>query len=233
MFDLTILDCGTTLVDVYKKFGHATDWIQNVLSDCKIDFKIHQVYKHDIPELKPNSGYIITGSADAVYDCKVWMKELEIFIKACADKNCFILGICFGHQIIASAFGGKVIKNPLGWELGSNALNLTSDGLHSDLFKDCERELLVYESHQDVVSVLPENAISLAYNKMGNQSFSMYNRIFGVQFHPEFNREISQKYLDVRLELGADYSSRKVEDSNKSNKIINNFFQLYKEAIYK
>ena len=85
----------------------------------------------------------------------------------------------------------------------------------------------------DVRLVLPENAISLAYNKMGNQSFSMYNRIFGVQFHPEFNREISQKYLDVRLELGADYSSRKVEDSNKSNKIINNFFQLYKEAIYK
>jgi len=233
MLELTILDCGTTLDDVYNKYGHATDWIQNKLSEHEINYKIFKVYNDDFPPITKNSPYIITGSADSVYDNKEWMLRLESFIVTCREKKCFLLGICFGHQIIAKAFGGKVIKNPLGWELGSNILSLTEKGLQSNLFKHCEKSFSVYESHQDIVSLLPYEAEALAYNDMGNQSFSIDERIFAVQFHPEFNREISQQYLDVRLGLGATSPNRVVEDSSHSNIIINNFYQLYRKEMHK
>ena len=70
------------------------------------------------------------------------------------------------------------------------------------LFNNFYNNDIVYESHQDTVIKLPENFVELAYTQKSNQSFSYKNRIFGVQFHPEFSYDVTRKLLDLRIANG-------------------------------
>ena len=164
MKKIIILDCGPSLEEVSREFGQSPEWIMSALEDQGCEFDLIKAYEGQTVE---NSGdaWIITGSPRSVYDEEDWMLRLEANIRDAASCKRPVLGICFGHHLIAKSCGGKVEKNPLGWELGSYSISLTEHGKYSPLFKDMEDELIVYESHQDIVTVLPDGAVELAYNK--------------------------------------------------------------------
>ena len=154
--------------------------------------------------------------------------SLKSFIKSIILENKPILGICFGHQLLAECLGGQVEQNKLGWELGSYSINLTAEGLKHPLFENISDKDIVYESHQDVVSVIPENSIQLAYTKKANQAFSYKNNVFGVQFHPEFTYDVTRALMDIRINKGIIIDSNELQESINSKNILTNFIKIIK-----
>jgi len=134
-----------------------------------------------------------------------------------------VLGICFGHQLIAHLLGSEVIPEISQKEVGTFKVVLTKEGKKSKIFKDLPEEFLVQEGHKDSVKELPRKAELLAIGeKCKIQAFS-YNNFYGVQFHPEMNSE------DVKLRLSffPDYSTGdsqiNLNSSPFASKIIHNF----------
>tara|TARA_B100000945_G_C20418504_1_gene616448 strand:+ start:524 stop:1207 length:684 start_codon:yes stop_codon:yes gene_type:complete len=224
MKKILILNTGSSLKQVVEKFGQSTDWFINSFPYNKVEFKIVDVYKGEKFKAYEGDAWIITGSSDSVYENKTWMLNLEKLIYERYRLNKKILGICFGHQIVAKALGGKVIKNPQGWELGSRKVLLTKAGNKSKYFKDIDCEPIVYESHQDVVVNMPDNSIELAYNDMGNQAFLIDDHIIGLQFHPEFSFDVIKEYALIRTKLGVKADKLSLIESNSGKIFFKNYY---------
>jgi len=221
-----ILDCGPSLTDVSQEFGQSPEWIMEVLKDTDCEFDWIKPYMGQNINIISGDAWIITGSPRSVYDEEGWMLGLEENIRKASKSNIRILGICFGHQLIAKSFGGTVELNPKGWELGSYPIYLTAHGKKSALFKNMDNEIIVYESHQDSVIVMPDGAVELAYNQKCVQAYQLFDTLYSVQFHPEFSWDVMKKYVSVRGSSGVPVDDSTVKESLQSHLILHNFIKL-------
>ncbi|CAG8506303.1 9249_t:CDS:2, partial [Dentiscutata heterogama] len=184
---VSILLADTPLPEVTEKFGHygkqISDLLQNSINSSEqklsLIIKNYDVKNMEFPEeddLLKTDGIIITGSA---YDDIPWINRLTDFTKLIIDKHQHIklIGICFGHQIIARAAGGQVIKNPLGWEIGVTEVSLTDIG--ENFFK-----------------------IDRFTSKSPFQGMIKENQVLTVQGHPEFVSETEKLLINARLNKG-------------------------------
>jgi len=129
-------------------------------------------------------GYIITGSRHGAYEDHAWIPPLEDFIRKAADQNVPNVGICFGHQLMAQAFGGKVEKSNKGWGVGLNSYDIqdTLPVAHGDL-----APVNVPVMHQDQVVEAPKNGTLIAgWNFCPLGGFQYPGGAISFQFHPEF-----------------------------------------------
>ena len=228
---IVIVSNGPGLPEVVEKYGHSSSWIPSIIDNQdKINFSVKKVYNNELLSIDDGDIWIVTGSKYSVYDNYEWICYLKKFVKKLVNHNKYVLGICFGHQMIAEACGGKVKKNKLGWELGSYSINLTESGKKSPLFDNFYNNDIVYESHQDTVVKLPDNFVELAYTQKSNQSFSYKNRVFGVQFHPEFSYDVTRKLMDLRISNGIRVDNEKLTESINSHHIVNNFVNIAKRG---
>jgi len=228
---LLIISAGPGLEQIRAQYGHATDWFSNLIDYSDIDIDINNIYANEDFDESYYDGWIITGSASSVVDNLDWMQKLKNKIVYASKNSISILGVCFGHQILSAALGGEVIHNKKGWELGSYKLEINQLGLSSKLFNEIDPNDYFYFSHEDIVSKLPHNAVELARNNMGLQSFSVDNQIFGVQFHPEFTVDIMNQYVKIRYEKGVIDQRNPVFESKSSYKVVSNFIKILKERI--
>ena len=225
MKKISIIVNGPGIEEVKSLYGQASDWVQNVLSKYDIDLKVVKAYEMEEMSVDLDDAWIITGSAHSVYDDFEWIDYLRIKLRQMKEANKPVLGICFGHQLIADTFGGKVELNSKGWELGSCQVELTDEAMNNKLFSGLPNPLDVYQSHQDVVLAIPENSILMAKNSMGIQSFVYDDQFYGVQFHPEFTKTVMETYLDIRYKKGIINNKPEVGESKDSYKILNNFIE--------
>ena len=225
MKKISIIINGPGIEEVKSLYGQASDWVQNVLANYDLDVKVVKAY--EMEELNPeiDDAWIITGSAHSVYDNFQWIDYLKMKLREMSKVRKPVLGICFGHQLIADTFGGKVEKNLKGWEIGSCEVNLTKDAMKNELFSGLSSPLCVYQSHQDIVVSLPDGSFLMAENNMGIQSFVYNDQFYGVQFHPEFTKIVMETYLDIRYKKGIIDSKPNVKESEDSHKILNNFIE--------
>ena len=223
MKKIIILDCGPSLKEVTVKFGGAPDWIISILNSNNYKFKCIKLYDGESIDTKFGDAWIITGSPRSVYENADWMLELENKIKLSIRRKLPILGICFGHQLLAKCFGGTVALNEKGWELGSYPIYLTDHGKAASILDGINNNDIVYESHQDCVTKLPDEALELAYNEKAVQAFSINDHIFGVQFHPEFSFDIINKYVNVRSAKGILVDNLKITESEAGKNVLYNF----------
>ena len=177
----------------------AGDWIAEGMQLQTGEYSTWHPQQEEAPSDWVNyPAVIIAGSLSSAYDKDAWIMDLSDKIRCWAETGTSLLGICFGHQLIAEALGGKVICNPKGWELGSCEIFLTETGQKDALFEKCPRRFFPLETHQDIVEKLPPEAECLAYNgKCAVQAFRIGDAIRAVQFHPEFNEERVRRILEV------------------------------------
>ncbi len=153
---------------------------------------------------------IITGSAQDAHSMEPGVVQLLEILRELADRDVPVLGICFGHQILARALGGTVGRNPSGWEVGNVQISLTVAGMACPLLADLGPTPTVLQSHQDAVLSLPPGGILLAENPATPvQAFQSRaaGRQFGVQFHPEFTPErLQRNWVERRERLGGTIS---------------------------
>ena len=226
MKNVVILSNGPGLTEIINKYGHSSDWIPRIINNKSINFTIKKVYENDFDIDIDADAYILTGSKYSIYDDIDWIYKLIDFTKKLIDNQRYVLGICFGHQVLAHCLGAKVKKNKLGWELGSYNISLTEKGQKNKLFEGFSSKEIVYESHQDTVLELPDNVDVLADSVKSNQSFSYNEKVFGVQFHPEFSKEVTRMLMDLRIAKGISVDSDVLLDSPKSHSVLKNFLNI-------
>jgi len=226
MKNIVILDCGPSLSEVTAQFGSAPEWIISVFGKTSHNYKWIKSYAGET--IAPNEGdaWIVTGSPRSVYDELDWMQHLENNIRALQKMEVPVLGICFGHQLIAKSLGGEVKLNPEGWELGVSHIQLTENGIKSKILSGIINNDIVYQSHRDCITNLPNGAIELAYNNKGIQAFAINEYIYGVQFHPEFSWEIIKQYVSIRRALGIVVNKLTEPIPNAGQVVLHNFIEL-------
>ncbi len=133
------------------------------------------------------AGLVVTGSYASVTRPEPWMETLSACLLAAA-RSAAVLGVCFGHQLLARALGGRVERNPRGVEAGTAVVELTGAGRADPLFAGLPAALPVQQLHEDHVPEPPPGSILLAANAAAPvQAFAAGPRIRCVQFHPEFD----------------------------------------------
>ena len=136
MNKISVFIAGETSSTIKKKVGPKKNWYLDVLcSDSNVSF--YDIYKNDhIPSFQSDDLWIISGSEFSVYDDLTWLNRFKYKILEAIKRGKPILGICFGHQLLANVLGGSVVKNKLGWEVGYAPIELTSNGANSLLYNN-------------------------------------------------------------------------------------------------
>jgi GMP synthase (glutamine-hydrolysing) len=230
MAKLAIIKTGSTLAEIRAKRGDFEDWIieQSAVSAGEWDvFSIFQ--RAELPDLRRYKAAIITGSHSMVTEKAEWMEKTSQWLKG-LFSNLPVLGICFGHQLIAQTFGGRVELNPVKLETGMTCIQLTEDGINDNLFKDLPAAFSMPSAHSQSVTRLPEGAKLLAKNQIEtNLAFRLGSNIWGVQFHPEFDEDILTQYVNAEHPAKRTLSPifRGPKNKNSSGaKILQNFISI-------
>jgi GMP synthase (glutamine-hydrolysing) len=183
-------------------------------------------------EAKAADGVIISGSPRDAWSDAPDVLHLVEFVQRIASRRQPVLGVCFGHQLLARGLGADVRRNPAGWEVGARKVELTPAGLESPLFAGFDAEFEVIESHRDAVLTLPPGAKLLAANAHTPiQAFSVEERFFGVQFHPEMDGEIlrhvwTERREKLRGEVGFDLDQALDTADADASRIFRNFVAI-------
>ena len=183
-----ILQTGHVIEDLREEFGDYDGMFRRLLGGRGFDFRTWNVVDCEFPESPGDAdGWLITGSRFAVYEDHSWIEPLASFVRDCYDAASPIAGICFGHQMLAHALGGKVEKFSEGWSVG----------LVEYKFKGHRLKLNAW--HQDQVVELPEGAEVIGSSHFCRNAMIAYGKkAISVQPHPEFDRRFLGQLIEKR-----------------------------------
>jgi GMP synthase (glutamine-hydrolysing) len=144
------------------------------------------------------SAVIVTGSAASVLDQEPWSLRGQRYLADAVSRELPVLGICYGHQMLAAALGGRVAKNPRGREIGTVDFEVV---VGDPLFDPHIQPTRANMTHVDVVSDLPPGAVLLARTALDpNAAVRFAPSAWGVQFHPEMDRDVIFGYVESKKE---------------------------------
>ncbi len=202
---LGILQCDSVVKEYQTTFGNYPQMFIQLFQqlDPTIETQVYDVENGKYP-LSPCEcdAYITTGSKASVYNDLPWLNELKNFIQELYAKKIKLAGICFGHQLIAEIFGGKIEKSCKGWGVGvsSNQIISQQPWMHPPL-----ETLRIIVSHQDQVTRLPDNAQLLATSDFcPNYLYQLGESIVSIQGHPEFSKAYAEALMRYRAEILGD-----------------------------
>ncbi|RYI14314.1 MAG: type 1 glutamine amidotransferase [Acetobacteraceae bacterium] len=174
--------------DALRDQGDYPDFFETLLTGKGLTFRRWAVLRNNFPaSVTECDGWLITGSRFGAYEAHDWIPPLEDFIRAAYAAHVPVVGVCFGHQIIAQAMGGRVEKYAGGWSIGPTEYT----------FDDQTYTLNAW--HQDQVVQKPEMAKVLSSTAFCENAALLYDdRMFTVQPHPEFRKEFMEGLIKHR-----------------------------------
>ncbi|MCW8410285.1 GMP synthase [Legionella sp. PATHC035] len=166
-------------------------------AEPNLTFKVYDARQDELPiDVDTADAYVITGSRHGVNDGFLWIAALEEFVRRLHESRKKVIGICFGHQLIAKALGGTVIKSPKGWGVGMSINKMTQ---HKSWMSPSLNQLNLLVSHQDQVVALPSEAEVLATSDFCPfYMLQIRDNLLTVQGHPEFSKSYSQALIELR-----------------------------------
>ena len=195
-----ILQAGHAPEGLGEKHGSYPEMFERLIKGAEpsFRFKTYVAVEGEVPgDPRACDAWLITGSRHGVYDRLAWMAPLGELIRAAMETSVPVVGICFGHQIVADALGGTVEKSAKGWGVGIHSY-LVSD--RPDWLKPDADTFAINAVHQDQVVVLPEGARVLAHSDFCPNAMIAYgDRAFTIQGHPEFENAFARDLIDTRL----------------------------------
>lgn len=201
-----IVLAGRTFPAISSAEGDYEDWIGAGLGSSLPQQVLSAWDSPEFPSLTEVAGVIVSGSHAMVTDRLPWSERLGAWLKSCVQADIPVLGICYGHQLLAHACGGKVGNRPAGIEIGTHQIELTAQAIDDPLFGNMPQQFPANLVHFQSVLELPEAAQLLAFSAAEpHQAFRIGNYAWGVQFHPEFSAAAMEGYIQqVRLNHSAD-----------------------------
>ncbi|MEQ8893537.1 MAG: glutamine amidotransferase, partial [Sandaracinaceae bacterium] len=181
--------------------GDYEDWIADGLSVPDVRTVAVEAGEA-LPDPETLRGVVVTGSSALVTDRLEWSERTGAWLRAAVDAEIPMLCICYGHQLLADTLGGTVGANRKGREIGAIDVTLNEAGRADPLFEGLPETLRVSSSHRQQVLALPEGAVALGHNEMDpHQAYRLGARVWGVQFHPEWDDGVIRAYLEARREI--------------------------------
>ncbi len=160
----------------------------------------------------------IAGAKWSVWEEVPNMAAMIAVLKAARSRKLPVFGICFGAQLMAHVFGGKVIRDEAHQERGTFEVTSTDDSFGDLLFADAPFSFPAQQSHHDRIESLPAEATVLASSERCKvQAFVMPNDEYGVQFHPEFSMDDYAAILDLRIAAAGDEATANALRATKAS----------------
>lgn len=195
---LGVLEAGPLAPALAERYVSHTAFVRAFLGPLAPDmtFSRYRVFSDELPEAADaHDAFIITGSRYSVYDPLTWIAALKAFVRGAAETRP-VIGICFGHQLLAEAFGGKVEKAEQGWGIGVHRYRFTK----KPAWMNPEREeVALIVSHQDQVVALPPGAEVLAgsiFCPIG--AMQIGRNVLSIQAHPEMRPDYGHDLYEMR-----------------------------------
>ena len=209
---ILVLKTGETLAPVRRRRGDFEDWIAQGLGRSVDSLAVASVYRGEpLPASDSIAGVVVTGSPAMVTERPDWSEAAARWLAKLVEGDTMpVLGLCYGHQLIAHGLGGEVGTNPEGREMGTvdvsfpaSTVEGTEAGAHGSLGPLFESGAFPsHMSHVESVLRPPEGARILAQTALDPHTVLAFGpRQWGVQFHPEFDRDIMQGYVEARREI--------------------------------
>jgi GMP synthase (glutamine-hydrolysing) len=188
----------------------------------------------ELPPLDDTGGVVVTGSAAMAGDPEPWIEQTAEWLRNAIDAGVPILGICFGHQLLAHALGGRVGPNPRGREIGTIDITLTAIAADDPLLAGLPARIEVQATHLECVLELSPGAELLASSSMDpHHAFRIPGRpAWGLQFHPEFSAAVTRSYIEAKRQdmeaegLDPDPLLTRVRETRWGGDILARFAQL-------
>lgn len=217
---ILIIKTGSTYPEISRDCDDFEDWIIAGMGPDRKLFLIVDVSQGAVlPDYDAISGIAITGSHAMVTDHQDWNERTAEWLVGAIEQNIPMLGICYGHQLLAYALGGTVADNPCGLEFGTVELNLADLAQTDRLFSFLPEKVHFQATHTQSVVKLPPGAKLLASTSLDpNHAFVIGDFAWGVQFHPEFDADIVKRYIEI-------FKDHLWSKNLNPNKLIENTFE--------
>jgi GMP synthase (glutamine-hydrolysing) len=178
-------------------------------------------------------GIVVTGSPAMVSDRESWSESTGAWLAKAVEQGVPVLGVCYGHQLLAQSLGGKVGYHPDGRESGTYEVNLHDSAKGDPLVEGLPRTFKAQLTHRQAVLELPANAVLLASNNFErHQAFRVGACAWGVQFHPEITADIMRAYLSAQAPdmlkegLSPDSLMNQVEEAPYAASLLQRFSDI-------
>lgn len=220
---LAIIQLERPPAPVRDRIGEQARWFIDALALAPHDY---QIYRPDTGEALPDfnavSGAILSGSWAMVTDHAEWSERTAAWLRAAMEQDLPLLGVCYGHQLMAYALGGEVGDNPRGWERGALPITLQPGAQDDTLLQALPSSFPVWLSHRQTVLTPPPGAQVLARSALDECQIIRYGqRALSVQFHPEFDAHIMQACLPD----GSDFDPQAQPATDDPRLILRRFWQ--------
>lgn len=199
-----LIKTGETIAEIKPLYGDFEDWFSRALGVTGVQ-KIDVYQQQPLPqldELAQNwAGILISGSAAMVSDREDWSERTAEWLALATKTGVPILGICYGHQLLAHALGGVVGPNPRGRQIGTVIARRIVTSTDDPLFGWLPDSFTVQASHSESVLQPPPGAKPFL-NSPRDDNFALRfaDKVWGIQFHPEFSAPVMREYLRLRSE---------------------------------
>lgn len=196
---VAILEAGRPPGHLAQEFGDYPAMFADLLGP-EFDLESFDVERGELPQSSAHQAYLITGSPVGVYDPLPWIEPLELFIRSASLAK--MVGVCFGHQIMAESLGGHVEKSARGWGAGLHRYSI----LHSEPWIDTTAQIAIPASHQDQVVVQPPNTKLVAASEFTPFAALAWSDrpAISFQFHPEFSPAFAKALIEKRHDVVPD-----------------------------
>jgi len=192
---IAILETGRPPEPLEPRFGRYPEMFQDLLGrDGGRSFRSYAVTEGDWPTPGAFDAILITGSPAGAYDPLPWIEPLKTFLRA--SRGLPMVGVCFGHQIMAEAFGGHVEKYSGGWSIGLHRYHV----VERQPWMDDDAEFAIPASHQDQVVVQPPDTHVVARSDFTPFAALAWQGFPAITFqgHPEFDPSFAAALIEAR-----------------------------------
>jgi GMP synthase-like glutamine amidotransferase len=191
---IAILQCGDTPDALLAEHGRYGAMVQRMLGAGRAA-QLYDVTRGEWPAAPAaHQAYVLTGSPAGVYDTLPWIPKLLDFLRA-ARGQVRLVGICFGHQAMAQAFGGQVVKSEKGWGIGVHEYAVAA---RAPWMEHAVARVRVAASHQDQVVVCPPGARVTLASAFTPSAGLDYGDAISFQCHPEFTAAFGRALIELR-----------------------------------
>jgi len=196
---LAIIQLEVPPAAVTSRVGDQIDWFVQALQLQGAEYQVFRPHLGEqLPDYATVSGAILSGSWAMVTDHAEWSERTAAWVRGAVDHQLPLLGVCYGHQLIAYALGGTVADNPHGWERGLHRLDNQAPG--DALLSALPAQFDAWLSHRQSVLKAPPGAKVLARSAMDECQIIRYSpSALSVQFHPEFTQQIMSACLPENI----------------------------------